>query len=195
MQHISVRLSHDCFLFLFSLIISSVYISAHSSINQQNLAVYPISFSYMSLSSLLFTPPSIPLYPPDTRSFGVIDPSHGYPQAGQYSTQESCSLFFSLTLLLLCSLVACALYTNGLVHGPHGKSLTNANITINGTTTITMEVNLTTQTLNQRTLHWFVNNKQLPVVLTNLPTTVDFTVCISFFPFLLHSLRSQDLAL
>ena len=94
----------------------------------------------------------------------------------QHSDPIVCFCFaFSIFVILLFPFYspdAVELFTSGDVKG------VSTGIAIQTASTITMEVNLLNQTPNQRTLHWFVNNQQVPVVVTNLPTTVDFTVCI-----------------
>ena len=44
--------------------------------------------------------------------------------------------------------------------------------------TVSMEIDLRSKTPEERTIHWFINDKQQRVMFTGVPETVEFAVCV-----------------
>ena len=44
--------------------------------------------------------------------------------------------------------------------------------------TVSMEIDLRSKNPDERTVHWFINDKQQKVMFTGVPETVEFAVCI-----------------
>ena len=94
----------------------------------------------------------------------------------------------STYVFLMCTLFSFSV--GGLTYTP-GQRASGYNEVAVPTSLVTMEADLRSSNASERTVRWFVDNRQQPVFVSGLPPTVEFGVCgLIFFSTLLCILFS-----